>query len=188
MPLGAQEVANLQVKGSMAAAYLRITLGALVATMVVAGSLAGSAAAGERGPVTNLPLPRFVSLKASEGNLRRGPGLGHRIDWVLKLREMPLEVTAEYGHWRRVRDRDEAAGWVHYALLSGVRTVMIEQDMIALRAKPVTESIVRARAEAGVVARLGKCDPNWCVITAGGHKGWVLKTALWGVGIDEIRD
>ena len=188
MPLGAQEVANLQVKGSMAAAFLRITLGALVAAMLATGSVADPSTGGERGPVTNLPLPRFVSLKASEGNLRRGPGLGHRIDWVLKLREMPLEVTAEYGHWRRVRDRDGAAGWVHYALLSGLRTVMIEQDMIALRAKPVTDGTVRARAELGVVARLGKCDPGWCMITAGGHKGWVLKTALWGVGIDEIRD
>lgn len=25
------------------------------------------------GPVTNLPLPRFVSMKAAEGNVRRGP-------------------------------------------------------------------------------------------------------------------
>jgi SH3-like domain-containing protein len=142
----------------------------------------------ERGAVTNLPIPRFVSLKASEGNLRRGPGLGHRIDWVLKRRAMPLEVIGEYGHWRRVRDRDGAAGWMHYALLSGVRTVLIEEDMLAMRAKPSGEGIVRARAELGVVAHLGKCEPTWCMISADGYKGWVPKTAIWGVGPDEIRD
>ncbi|HBR39417.1 MAG TPA: aspartyl-trna synthetase, partial [Sulfitobacter pontiacus] len=27
----------------------------------------------EVGQVTNLPVPRFVSMKASEGNVRRGP-------------------------------------------------------------------------------------------------------------------
>ena len=54
------------------------------------------------GPETNLPLPRFVSLKSDEGNVRRGPSLSHRIDWVFVRRGMPLQVTAEYGHWRRV--------------------------------------------------------------------------------------
>jgi SH3-like domain-containing protein len=60
---------------------------------------AGPAWAEDRGPVTNLPLPRFVSLKASEGNVRRGPSLTHRIDWVFTRRDMPLEITAEHGHW-----------------------------------------------------------------------------------------
>ena len=65
---------------------------------------AWSAAAQERGTITELPLPRYVSLKASEGNVRRGPSLTHKIDWVLTRRGMPLEITAEFGHWRRVRD------------------------------------------------------------------------------------
>ncbi len=41
------------------------------------------------GCVTNLPLPRFVSLKGDEGNARRGPGLTHRIDWVFTRPGMP---------------------------------------------------------------------------------------------------
>ena len=61
-----------------------------------------------RGPVTNLPLPRYVSTKSTEVNVRRGPSLSHRIDWVFKRRAMPLEIIGEYGHWRRVRDRDGA--------------------------------------------------------------------------------
>jgi SH3-like domain-containing protein len=142
----------------------------------------------DRGPVTNLPLPRYVSLKASEGNVRRGPSLQHRIDWVYRRRAMPLQITAEFGHWRRVRDRDGAGGWVHYSLLSGVRTVLVEQDMVALRHRPEPGARVLARAEAGVVARLGRCLPAWCRITAGGQGGWVPKAALWGVGPGELRD
>ena len=66
------------------------------------------------GPETNLPMPRYVSLKASEANVRRGPSLTHRIDWVFKRRDMPLQVVAEYGHWRRVIDRDGQGGSDHH--------------------------------------------------------------------------
>ena len=107
-----------------------------------------------RGSETNLPIPRFVSMKAGKGNVRRGPSLSHRIDWVLTRRSMPLMITAEHGHWRRVQDRDGAGGWMHYALLSGVRTVTIEEDMVPVRTKPESTSDVRARAELGVVAKL----------------------------------
>lgn len=154
----------------------------------VAGLLIANAALAEtRGSVTNLPIPRFVSMKAAEGNVRRGPSLSHRIDWVFKRRNMPLEITDEYGHWRRVRDRDGAGGWVHYSLLSGARTVIVEEDMIPLRMKPAEGTPVNAHAEAGVIARLGACTENWCRITADRAKGWVPKDSLWGVAPGEIR-
>lgn len=141
-----------------------------------------------RGPVTNLPLPRFVSLKGTEGNARRGPSLSHRIDWVFRHNGMPLRVTAEFGHWRRVEDRDGAGGWVHYSLLSGVRSVVIQNDMTELKMRPDPASGVVAMAESGAVARLGECLRDWCRISADGQKGWVPKTAIWGVTADEIRD
>ncbi|MGR3802425.1 SH3 domain-containing protein [Marinibacterium profundimaris] len=156
---------------------------------VVAACVALPLAAQERrGPVTNLPLPRYVSMKAMEGNVRRGPSLSHRIDWVFKRRGMPLMITAEHGHWRRVQDRDGAGGWVHYALISGVRTVLIEKDMVEGHSRPDPNSPVAAVFEMGVVAKLGDCDPDWCRISAGGYRGWVEKSALWGVAPDELRD
>ena len=88
------------------------------------------------GPVTNLPLPRFVSVRAGKVNVRRGPSESHRVDWVFQLAHMPLEVTAEFGHWRRVRDIDGAGGWVHYALLSGERTVIVQKDYTPMRTLP----------------------------------------------------
>lgn len=144
--------------------------------------IAGSAVmAQERGPVTNLPIPRYVSLKASEANVRRGPGTNHRIDWVFKRRNMPLQVVAEYSHWRKVTDRDGAGGWVHYTLLSGVRTVIIEKDMATLYARADENAQVNAYAEAGVIARLDECVPGWCRVIADGNRGWTHIDALWGV-------
>jgi len=139
------------------------------------------------GPETNLPLPRYVSLKANESNVRRGPSLSHRIDWVFQRKSMPLQVIAEYGHWRRVIDREGQGGWVHYTMLSGVRTVIIE-DEVTLLNRPQPDALENAVLEPGVIARLGKCDPDWCRLTAGGYRGWTQKAHLWGVLPDEIRD
>lgn len=138
------------------------------------------------GCVTSLPLPRFVSLKGDEGNARRGPGLTHRIDWVFTRPGMPLMITAEYEHWRRVEDQDGAGGWVHYALLSGVRTVLVITDMAEFHASPDRNSEVVAQAEYGVIGKVQECNPGWCRITSGGERGWIEKSALWGVGADEV--
>ena len=123
-----------------------------------------SAGGAGRGPVTNLPVPRYVSLKGSEGNARRGPSLSHRIDWVFRHAGMPLRVTAEFGHWRRVEDKDGAGGWVHYALLSGVRTALVTQDMVELRSRPHQDADIVARAEMGAIVRLGECNPGLSLI------------------------
>ena len=162
--------------------------------VLLAGGLAAGAEAdesgvvGTRGPVTNLPLPRFVSMKAAEGNSRRGPSLSHRVDWVYKRADLPLQIVAEFGNWRRVRDWEGAEGWMHYSLLSGVRTVMITRDRTALHDSPNPASPVSAYVEQGVVARLMACVADWCRVRTGGYKGWVVKADVWGVGAKELRE
>ncbi|WP_344845111.1 SH3 domain-containing protein [Celeribacter arenosi] len=141
-----------------------------------------------RGSVTNLPLPRFVSLKANEANVRRGPSLSHRIDWVFTRRGTPLEVIAEYGHWRRVRDNDGAVGWLHYSLISGVRMALVEAETVDLHARPDPTSPLNAHAEKGVILRLLSCKVDWCRVSADGYKGWVTKVGLWGIGADEVLE
>ena len=139
-----------------------------------------------KGAVTNLPIPRFVSLKGSEGNARRGPGLTHRIDWVFTREDMPLKITAEYEHWRRVEDADGAGGWVHYSLLSGVRNVLVSQDMAEAFSQPDPATDVLFQSELGVIGKLLECLPDWCRIAVEGEKGWVRKTSLWGITPQEI--
>ncbi len=159
--------------------------------ILIAGVLAcGTTRAEEQafGAVTKLPLPRYVSIKANEANARRGPSTSHRIDWIFKRRHLPVEITAEYGHWRRIRDQEGASGWVHYALLSGARFVAITDDQATFRRGASEAAEPVAYAQAGVLARLGKCTLHWCVVSAEGRKGWITKDAIWGVGKTEIRD
>ncbi len=140
------------------------------------------------GSVTNLPLPRFVSLKGTEGNARRGPSLNQRIDWVFTRRGMPLEITAEFENWRLVVDKDGAGGWVHYTLLSGARSVVVQTDMTPLYAAPDERADVLALLKADVVGKVSECTANWCRISAGGEKGWLQKSTFWGVGKQEVLD
>ena len=163
-------------------------LARLIAASVFLGLTLGQVQASDRGSVTNLPIPRFVSMKASEGNVRRGPSLSHRIDWVYTRKDLPLRITAESGHWRRVQDRDGLGGWVHYSLLSGVRTVMVDTDDTSMMMKPDASAPINAVAKQGVLARLGTCLPDWCKIRTASHRGWVRKERLWGVGRTELRD
>lgn len=167
----------------------RIAAALVAAALSIGGAAAQSAgdgAAPATGPETGQPLPRFVSIKANEANVRRGPSTTHRIDWVFKRAGLPVIVTGEYGHWRRVVDRDGLGGWVHYALLSGQRTVIVDVDMAALRRAPDPGAPVRARLERGVVARLSGCERGWCEIAAGGHRGWTEAAGLWGDDLREI--
>jgi SH3-like domain-containing protein len=135
----------------------------------------------QRGPVTKLPLPRFVSLKGGEGNARRGPGLTHRIDWVFTTKGTPLRVTAEYENWRRVEDFEGFGGWVHFTLLSMARSVLITQDMAQFYRTPDATSTIVFQAERGVLARLLECNIDWCRVNADGQRGWAPKSVMWGV-------
>lgn len=158
------------------------------ADQMAAGASAGVGAGAVPGvgAVTNLPIPRFVSLRANEANARRGPSLDQRVDWEFVHRGLPLEVTAEYGQWRRVQDADGMGGWVHHALLSGVRTALVTSgDPVPLRAEPEEGAVVRALAEPGAIGRVEACKGAWCEIAAGSVSGWVLRRVLWGVSADE---
>ncbi len=173
---------------------MRISIcGALCALTLTAGAAsAGSVPAPvppadtTKGQVTSLPVPRFVSMRAETANARRGPSLDQRVDWEFVQRGMPLEVTAEYGQWRRVRDAEGQGGWVHHTLLSGVRTALILGDVaVPLRAGPADDTAIRAMAEPGVVGRLEECHLAWCELSTGGVEGWLPRAVLWGVGAEE---
>ena len=44
-----------------------------------------------KGQVTGLPIPRFVSVKSSKVNVRRGPSSTYQIDWDrIAIQHLPL--------------------------------------------------------------------------------------------------
>ncbi|MBF9029110.1 hypothetical protein HKCCE3408_01765 [Rhodobacterales bacterium HKCCE3408] len=140
------------------------------------------------GPETGFPIPRYVSLDAPEARARRGPSVSHRIDWLFVRRNMPLIVVAEHGHWRRVIDWEGRGGWMHYSLLSGVRTAIVTHDLVEMRQRPDMAARVRAQAERGVIGQLEECHAGWCMLVAGGYRGWVPQDALWGTDPGEEFD
>jgi SH3-like domain-containing protein len=142
----------------------------------------------QKGQVTNLPIPRYVSLKVKEANARRGPSLSHKIDWIYKRQNMPLEIYAEYENWRRVRDFEGLGGWVHYTLLSGIRYVLVKNELLEMRLLPSMDAQVIAKVPQHNIATLDKCNKDWCRINDDGYKGWVPKNEIWGVYEDELKD
>lgn len=149
-------------------------------------------AAPRRGP-SGLALPRFVTLRSSEVNLRTGPGVRYPIDWVYQREGLPMQVIDEFEAWRRVRDRDGTEGWVHQAMLSGRRTVVVLGEVQVLREEPRRDAPAVAMLEPGFLASLESCPQDWCEIVAEGpegssYHGWLLRQVLWGVMEGEVLE
>ena len=77
---------------------------------------------------------------------------------------------------------------MHYALLSGSRTVVVVDEQVALRVSPLEDASITAFVKKGVIGKLGKCNEDWCWLSADRYSGWTRKVGLWGVAADEIRD
>lgn len=146
-----------------------------------------------RGRETGAPIPRFVSLKATRARMRVGPSTDYVTSWVYRHKGLPLEITAEYDNWRRVRDCQGTTGWMHSSLLSGERTAMTGpwlEQLTALRAKPSSQGFVLAKLTAKVVMEVTFCDGDWCGVRLAdsGLTGHVRQVSLCGVYPGEIID
>src|SRR6266542_3180759 len=106
------------------ARWFRIALCVALA-MLVGLVAAGAAEQLSTGSASGLPVPRFVSLKSDRVNVRAGPTRDHDVTWVYTRAALPVEVTAEFENWRRIRDWEGAEGWVYHSLLSGRRTAIV---------------------------------------------------------------
>lgn len=135
----------------------------------------------ERPGRTGLPLPRFVSLRAAEVNLRTGPGIRYPIDWVYHRRGLPVEVIDEFETWRRIRDHEGTVGWVHQTMLDGQRRVLVTGGLVVLRRSPDAAGDGVARLEPGVSGRLDGCRKRWCQITVDSFTGWLEYDSLYGL-------
>ncbi|WP_257167696.1 SH3 domain-containing protein [Bradyrhizobium sp. SRS-191] len=140
-------------------------------------------------PASGLPVPRYVSLKSDHVNVRAGPTKDNDVAWVYTRSGLPVEITAEYENWRRVRDSEGSEGWVYHSLLSGRRTAVVtmknKDDLAPIYDSADATSAVTARLQAGVVAQVKKCGNGWCRVLGNGFEGWIQQQRLWGVYADE---
>ena len=137
---------------------------------------------------SNLPLPRFASLRANEVNMRTGPGVRYPIDWVFHRRALPIEIVAEFGTWRKIRDEQGAEGWVHRSMLSGKRTALTiggANSAQTLRRAAEGDAAAVVKLEPGVLVNILECDGPWCRLETHGFRGWLPRKGLWGVKADE---
>lgn len=155
----------------------------LFASILAFLALPAAAASDDAG--TGLPVPRFVSLKADKVNVRNGPNKDQDVSWIFSRAGLPVEITAEFETWRRIRDSEGAEGWVYHSLLSGRRTALVapwvKTGTVALREKANADAAVTARLEHGVLGTLKICDGQWCRFTGPGFDGFVEQSQLWGV-------
>src|ERR1044072_3620785 len=115
------------------------------ASAQTSAEITGSTSAVDKavGP-SGLPLPRFVSLKADKINVRRGPSSEHQVAWVYQRKGLPVEITAEFENWRRIRDSDGEEGWVYQSMLSGKRMALVapwrKEEAVPLYVQPDASS------------------------------------------------
>lgn len=130
---------------------------------------------------SGLPVPRFVSLRSPQINVRVGPGKDYPIEWVYVRANLPVEIIAEFENWRKIRDIEGSEGWVHQSMLSGARYGLIQKQIQDIKEKPNKDSANIAKIEPEVMVRIQKCQGEWCRIQVDSVKGWMNKTDLWGI-------
>jgi SH3-like domain-containing protein len=158
-----------------------------IATAVALCAMAagGTARTDQIGPASGLPVPRYVSLKSDRVNLREGPSKVHRTVWVFQRAGLPVEITAEFEIWRRVRDSEGAEGWVLHSLLSGRRTALVApwkkgiESILYSKASPQSTPV--AKLQPNVIASVRGCDGAWCRVSGDGFDGFIQQSDLWGV-------
>jgi SH3-like domain-containing protein len=173
------------VRPGLMIVWIRAALAAACALML---SIAAVQAAGDAAS-SGLPVPRFVSLKTDRVNVRGGPDKDHDVSFIYTRVGWPVEITAEFENWRRIRDSDGAEGWVYHSLLSGKRMAAVQlkskTDLAAVHAKPDGQSAVTAQLQPGVLGAIKHCNGIWCRISGEGFDGWIEQNRLWGVYPDE---
>lgn len=138
-----------------------------------------------------LSIPRFVSLKMGEVNLRTGPGSRYPIKFVYKKKHYPMEIVDEHELWRQVREIDGTVGWVHRRMVTGVRYVLLKTDTTVFK-KPDETSKIRANVSKNVLGKIESCPSkkDFCELEFEFEdrkiKGWVKRSTLYGIYPNEV--
>ena len=164
---------------ALCTASLLLCLGGVFGAMPIKQAVAQEAKIVVKG--SGLPVPRFVTLKSDEVNMRVGPGREYPLSWVYKQKNLPLKVIAEFDTWRKVIDHEGTIGWVHSQLVGLKRYALIQSRLTKLHRKPDSTSPVLAVADKGVLLELQICEPQWCRVASDSVRAYVRRDDIWGV-------
>jgi SH3-like domain-containing protein len=137
----------------------------------------------DEGSVTHLHIPRYVSVRSDEANMRSGPGERYPVLWQYRRRDLPVKIEREFDVWRLIEDMDGVKGWVNQALLAGHRTFVVTgTEPATLRDAASPDATPVALLKPGVIGRVLGCDAGaaWCHVQTGDYSGYLLRASFWG--------
>ena len=141
----------------------------------------------DTGTETGLEIPRYVSLKSNNANIRVGPSINYPIEIKYIIKNYPLKVIEEYEDWRKVKDFKNNIGWIHKSLISGTRTgIVLPKDNKNIELLNTLNGNIIGEIGKGNIIYLEKCKIDWCFVSSGSFKGWMDKKNIWGVKESEI--
>lgn len=131
--------------------------------------------------------PYFASIKSNQVNVRVGPNIRYPIQWVFVRKNEPVEVIADFEHWRKIRDIYGDEGWIKSNMIHNHRHIIIVgQQTINLYKKPTPSSSIIAKIQPETRGVLLSCKNNMCQAEFNKIKGWVEQKNLWGIYKEEI--
>ena len=143
----------------------------------------------EIGKETGLEIPRYISLKSNDANIRIGPSKNYPIEIKYIKKNYPLKILEEYEDWRKVEDFQKNFGWIHKSLISGSRTgIVVSNDNKTIKLLNTLNGNVIGEIGKGNIVFLEKCKIDWCLVSFGNYRGWVDKKNIWGVKEKEITN
>lgn len=144
---------------------------------------AGSCALAVPAAAQDAEVPYWASIRASEVNMRVGPGEDYRINWIYRRPHLPVKVLRMMEGWRLVQDPDGARGWMLARFLTRERGAIVKGKGLAeMRDAGDEGSRLLWKVEPGVVGKLGDCKAGWCKFEVAGHIGHVREERIWGAG------
>tara|TARA_B100000963_G_scaffold328335_1_gene316743 strand:+ start:37 stop:591 length:555 start_codon:yes stop_codon:yes gene_type:complete len=156
----------------------------IIFILIIIFSQVGNANIGKE---TGLEIPRYVSLKSNDANIRVGPSKNYPVEIKYIKKNYPLKILEEYGEWRKVEDFQKNSGWIHKSLISGTRTgIVLSKDNKNITLLNTLNGNVIGELGQGNIVYLKKCKIDWCLISTGSFKGWMDKKYIWGVKETEI--
>jgi SH3-like domain-containing protein len=122
----------------------------------------------------------FLTLRYDKVNLRQGPSREYPVKIFYKKKFLPVLIQDQSDNFRKIRDHENNAGWIHVSQLSKKKAAIVIDDELIMFNNPTIYSKPRVVLNKGRLCLITKCQTEWCKIKLDKYKGWVKKDSLWG--------